>query len=118
MKFTNLFLLLALVLVGFTSCKKDKNEPDIAKEVVSTYNGTFNSATTQSLDFDVVVSKVSNTKIKITPEEGTAFEVSMEEKDGAYNGDKHQVIFRTTNGIMSLTYNNADAVEQFTGVKK
>lgn len=123
MKITNFLMLLALVLVGFTSCKKD-DVPDIAAKVVtesngSTYNGTFNSAALQSTDYDVVVTKVSNTKVKITPEDsnGTAFEVTIVEANGSISAAENQVVFQEINGVMTLSYNTSGG-EQFSGEKQ
>jgi len=112
-----------LPVVGFTSCKKDDTKPDITTDIVtesngSTYNGTFNSATIQSTDFDVVVTKVNNTKIKITPEQGTAFEVEITEDNGTISASENQVIFQKVNDVMTLTYNNTSAGEQFVGKKQ
>lgn len=124
MKITNFLMLLALVLVGFTSCKKDAPVPDIAAKVVtesngSTYNGSFNANTYQSTDYDVVVTKVSNTKVKITPEDskGTAFEVTIIEASGKITATENQVVFQEINGVMTLSYNTSGG-EQFSGKKQ
>ena len=114
-----LFLVAAVVLVAFTSCKKDDDAPDLAKKVVSTYNGTFNSTNHQSTDYDVFVTKVSNDKIKIAPEDnnGTSFEVTIKESNGTYASTTNAVSFREINGVMTLSYEISN-VEQFTGGKK
>ena len=123
MKFSNsklaVLLVLTISLSIFTSCTKEKEEEDIAKEVTYVYNGTFNTTEFQSLDYDVTVTKVDNTTIKITPEDshGASFEVTLTSaNNGVYNGSIGQVVFSdNAQGKKMLVYNKDG--EQFVGVK-
>ena len=114
-----LFLVAAVVLIAFSSCKKDDPVPDIAVKVISTYNGTFNSTNHQSTDYDVFVTKISNDKIKIAPEDnnGTSFEVTLKESNGVYVSATNAVSFQEINGVMTLSYSSSNG-EQFTGKKQ
>ncbi len=124
MKFKNVLFLLAVSLLTFSSCKKDSEKPDLAKEVVSTYEGAFQSAsgTFQSTDYKVTVSKIDNTKIKIEPEDsnGTTMEVTIAESSGTYAGsaDGFAITFQEINGVMTLSYSTSATSEQFTGEKQ
>ncbi len=115
---------MAVSLVTLSSCKKDTPEPDLAEKVVSTYVGDFQSSTFQSVGYKVTVTKVNNTKIKITPEDnhGTTLEVGITETSGTYAGSTNGFVitFQEVNGVMTLNYANttAGSTEQFSGTKQ
>lgn len=120
MKLQNLVLVLFVSLISFTSCKKEEEvSAELEKKVTdvsSTYTGAMNSDGTQSLNYEVTVTKTAASKIKIKGEDNSfsEFEVTMSESDNSYlNGDKGQVVFSQVDGVMHLSFNYEGA--QFVG---
>lgn len=122
---TAIILFLSVVTLSLTSCSEEE-EKDITVEVVDTYTGVLNVADGyQSTNYSVTVTKVNNTKLKITPQDSnaTAFEVDIMEGTNsaivAVNSTAtFSVTFTNTAGEYSLSYiytNSNDKAEEFTG---
>ncbi len=75
-----LFFFLSLVGLSlvFTNCNKDDDEEeageDLTVEIVGDYTGAYGSNTVATINpYEIVVSKVNNSKVSIRPKSGTEF---------------------------------------------
>ncbi len=117
-----IFILVISFSSVVSSCKKEDDTKDLTTEITTNYNGVMNVAPGfQSDDYTVTVSKISNNRIKITPEDNNAssFEVDIKEgSNGVILSDDSTIVIQFSSSDLNYTYLNSNSnQEQFSGSK-
>ena len=120
MKIKSLLFLMVLSLGVFSSCRQDESGPDLTKTIVGTYHGHLETATAAVNASKVIVTKLADDKVKISPESniGTTFEITIKAGERQYysgSADGFSVRFNFIGGIRALDYERSG--EFFTGQK-
>jgi hypothetical protein len=119
---------LALVLLpvlAITSCNSD-DDSEAIDELIGTYVGAMNIDTPSftNAQYTVAVSKLSGTRVRMTPSTGVAstWEANLTDVLGVFTCiscvTNDQITFTKISGRYQLTYNYDDNNEQFAGLKQ
>ncbi|MCG3167856.1 MAG: hypothetical protein POELPBGB_03655 [Bacteroidia bacterium] len=125
----NIFQLLLLVTVISlinTSCNNNDVIPDLTDGITGTYIGSMNvvSPSYQNTSYVVTVTKVSSTRVRITPQ---GSEASTWEQDIMKPSSTsvtcvvcttNQLTFDMSHSPMTIAYNYNNSSEQFSGEKQ
>ena len=122
-RYAFIFMLVISFSNVISSCKKEDDTKDLTTEITANYNGVMLVAPGfQSDDYTVTVTKISNNRIKITPEDNNAlsFEVDIKEgSNGAIISDESSIVIQFSSTDLSYSYVNSDSnQEQFSGTKQ
>ncbi len=119
---------LALVLLpvlAITSCNSD-DDSEAIDELIGTYVGAMNIDTPSftNAQYTVAVSKLSGTRVRMTPSTGVAstWEANLTDVLGVFTCiscvTNDQITFTKISRRYQLTYNYDDNNEQFAGLKQ
>jgi hypothetical protein len=120
-----LLLLVSVISLVNTSCNNNDDIPDLTDGITGTYIGSMNvvSPSYQNVSYVVTVTKVSSTRVKITPQ---GSEASTWEQDIMKPSSTsvtcvvcttNQLTFDMSHSPMTIAY-NYNSTEQFSGSKQ
>ncbi|MCF8276791.1 MAG: hypothetical protein K9J17_08660 [Flavobacteriales bacterium] len=122
------FALFLLPVFAITSCNSndDDNNSFSINDLSGTYTGAMNVTTPDftNAQYNVVVTKVGSTSVKITPSgsAGSEWTATLTNVLGVYTclscALNNQITFTNVSGSIQLSYNYDDNNEQFAGAKQ
>jgi hypothetical protein len=122
--------LAVILLIVAAGCEKSAESPDIASLIVGSYEGDgTDSNGTDFQDQTIVVSKISNTRIRVAPAAGNSFTTEFETSISSQKDNSGAVfiVSKITSGVslvvdtsqnpMVIGYINFNNDEEFNGSK-
>ncbi len=124
--FNKLLALVFVISILNTSCNNNDVIPDLTDGISGTYIGSINvvSPSYQNASYVVTVSKVSSTRVRITPQ---GSEASTWEQDVMKPSSTsvtcvvcttNQLTFDMSHSPITIAYNYNNSAEQFSGSKQ
>lgn len=123
--FSQLLFLVFVISFVSTSCNTNNDVPDLTDGITGTYIGSMNvvSPSYQNVSYGVTVTRVSSTRVKITPQgsEATTWEQDVMKPSSTSVTcvvcTTNQLTFDMSHSPMTIAY-NYNSTEQFSGSKQ
>jgi hypothetical protein len=121
----NFSLLFSVISLFIVSCNSSTSIPDLTEGITGTYIGSLNvtNPSLQNTSYTVTVSKVSNSKVRVTPSTGQASTYEMDIMKPTSTlitcvaCSPNQLTFQTSGSSVWVSY-NYNSNEQFNGSKQ
>ena len=124
--FFSIVLLAFVISIVNTSCNNNDDVPDLTDGITGTYVGAMNvlSPSYQNANYSVTVSRVSSTRVRISPQgsEASTWEQDIMKPSSTSvtctNCTTNQLTFDLSHSPITIAYDYNNNAEQFAGSKQ